>query len=100
MELSRDELDLVLAQIRAGCSVNSQPTLRKSHHEKATNRLMTKYYIHGVLICRKAFMFLHCIGHKRLEHLIQHFHDGVDTRQHGNSKRLPKIQPPLKRSTV
>ena len=36
-------------------------------------------------------MFLHCVGHKCLEHLIQHFDDvGVDTRQHGNSKRLPK----------
>ena len=35
LELSRDELDMViLTQIRAGRSVASQPTLRKLHHEK------------------------------------------------------------------
>jgi hypothetical protein len=96
LELGKDELDLViLAQIRAGRSVDSQRTLRNSHHEKTTNRSMSKYYIHGVLICRKTFMFLHCVGHKRLEHLIRHFDGvGVDTRQHGNSKRLPKNTTP------
>ena len=97
LELSRDELDLViLAQIRAGRSMDTQPTLRRSHHEKTANRSMSKYHIHGVLICRKTFMFLHCVGHKCLEHLIQHFDNvGLDTRQHGNLKRLPNNTTPF-----
>ena len=92
LELSRDELDLViLAQIRASRSMpDSHPTLRKSHHTKTTNRSMTEYYIHGLQICRKT-MFLHCLSHKRLENLIQHFDQiGLSTRTHGNMKRLPK----------
>ena len=101
LELSRDELDLViLSQIRAGRSLAIQPTLHRSHHQKSTNRSMSKYYIHGVLICQKTFMFLHCVGHKRFEHLIQHYHEvGVDTRQHGNLKRLPKNTTPYEETS-
>ena len=81
-ELSKDELDLVvLAQIRACRSMPSQPNLRVSHHQKSSERSMTNYFVYGVPVCRKTFMYVHCIGHKRLEHL---------TRTHGNAKRQPK----------
>lgn len=92
LELTRDELDLVvLAQIRACRSVASQPSSRRTNHEKSTDcRSRTKYYVHGLEVCRQTFMFLHCIGHKRLENLLKHFEQiGLNTCVHGNTKRLP-----------
>ena len=57
---------------------------------------MTHYNIHGVHVCRKTFMFLHWIGHTKLENLIQHFDKvGLSTRTHGNVKRLPKSALPF-----
>ena len=36
-------------------------------------------------------MFLHCISHKRLENLVQHYNEiGLGTRTRGNVKCLPK----------
>ena len=36
-------------------------------------------------------MFLHCISHKRLENLVQHYDEiGVGTRTHGKVKCLAK----------
>ena len=41
---------------------------------------MTEYYIHGLQVCQKTFMFLHCISHKKLENLVQHYDETTDAR--------------------
>ena len=67
LELSRGELGLViLAQLRACCTVQDQPSLRSTHHKRTTDQCMTKYYGHGLQIRRKTFMFLHHVSRKRL----------------------------------
>ena len=72
LELSRDELDIViLAQLRACRTVQNQP--HSTHHERITDRCVTKYCAHGIQVCRQTFMFLHSMGHKRLENLIKHY---------------------------
>ncbi len=91
-ELPKHELDLViLAQIRACRTTDTQPNSCETHHEKISDKSTTKYFVHGVRVCRTTFMFLHCVGHKRFEHLHKHFVEvGLTTRTHGNQKRLPK----------
>ncbi len=92
IDLPKHELDLViLAQIRACRTTDTQPNSSETHHEKVSDKSMTKYFVHGVHVCRTTFMFLHCVGHKRFEHLHKHFVEvGLTTRTHGNQKRLPK----------
>ena len=92
LELSRDELDLViLAQLQACRTMLDQPSLHCTHHERITERCVTTYYTHGIQICRKTFMFLHHVSKKRLENLIRHYDElGLCTRVHGNTNRLPK----------
>lgn len=91
LELLSDELDLVvLAQIRAHRSTAFQPTVRMTHHKGSAFRSVSSYYIHGVPVCKKVFLFLHCMSHKRLDNLVQQYEKaGVATRVHGNTKRLP-----------
>lgn len=93
MELTKDELDLiVLSNIRAHQALDGQVTLRSSHHEISglSEILRCQYYIHGVRICRKMFLFLHCMSHFRYDNLVRHFKQhGLCTRTHGNFKRTP-----------
>ena len=93
MELTKDELDLVvMSQIRSLRSNPEQPTARSSHHSSvhSITRGRSEYYLHGVRICRKVFLFLHCMSRSRYERLMNHYEDmELCTRVHGNSKRLP-----------
>ena len=93
LELTKDELDLVvMAQIRSLRSIHEQPTSRTSHHssEHAVTRSRSEYYLHGVRICRKTFLFIHCMSGSRYERLVSHYKEtGLCTRLHGNSKCLP-----------
>lgn len=91
LELLSDELDLVvLAQIQAHRSTAFQPIVHTTHHKVSAFRPVSSYYIHGVSVCKKVFLFLHCMSHKRLDNLVQQYEKaGVATRIHGNTKRLP-----------
>ena len=93
MELTKDELDLVvMSQIRSLRSNAEQPTSRSSHHSSvhSITRGRSEYYLHRVKICHKVFLFLHCMSRSRYERLVNHYEDmGLCTRVHGNSKRLP-----------
>ena len=91
MELSKDELDLVvLAQIRAHRKTSDQETLRSSHHATKEDKSRSQFFISGVRICLTTFLFIHCMSRFRYEGLVHHFEEhGVCTRQHGNMKRLP-----------
>lgn len=46
---------------------------------------------HGKRVCRQTFCFVNTITEKKLKTLKAHFRDnGIVTRVHGNTKRLPK----------
>ena len=93
MELTKDELDLVVvSQVRSLRSTHEQPTSHSSHHSSVhtVTRGRSEYFLHGVKLCRKAFLFLHCMSRSRYEKLVSHYEDmGLCTRVHGNSKRMP-----------
>lgn len=50
---------------------------------------MTFYY-HGKRICKKTFLFLHCLNKNRFCSLVKHYRkNGLSVRVNGNKKRLP-----------
>ena len=92
LELDHDELDLVvLGQIQAHRTTLRQSTVSKGHHNvKETFQSHADYFIHGVKICLSTFQFIHCLSDKCFRNLTQHYDmNGLVTRVHGNSKRLP-----------
>ncbi len=90
-ELSRSELDLViLGQFLA--LMNNHDTVSVESHHRATPRVRPylAYHHQGKPICLQTFLFLHCIGSKRLKNLYKSFHSQkIQPRVHGNLKRLP-----------
>ena len=45
---------------------------------------------HGKRICKKTFLFLHCLQYFRFHSLVKHYKkNGLTLRTHGNTKRLP-----------
>ena len=92
LELDHDEQDLVvLEQIQAHRTTLQQSTVSKGHHNvKETFRSHADYFIHGVIIFRFIFQFIYCLSDKCFRNLTQHCDmNGLVTRVHGNSKRLP-----------
>ena len=48
------------------------------------------FFFHGKRICRKTFLFWHCISKNKFCSLVKHYRDnGLSLRVHGNKKRLP-----------
>ena len=48
------------------------------------------FFYHGKRICKKTFLFLHCLQSYRFHSLVKHYRkNGLTLRTHGNSKRLP-----------
>ena len=81
LELKREELDMViLANIDA----------RWSEDLKHDSRFKVPFYFQGKQICKTTFLFLYSISSHRYENLYKHYvSNGLTTRQHGNSRRLP-----------
>ena len=53
-------------------------------------RGLSEYYLHGMKICRKVFLFIHGMSRSRYQRLVNHYEDmGLCTRIHGNIKRMP-----------
>ena len=89
--LSHDELDLVLMGLIASAMLNSDSIRDGRHQNKAKRRRVTiSFKHHGLNICKKTFLFLHGIGNNRFRALRKHYEEeGLQVRQHGNSKRTP-----------
>ena len=52
-----------------------------------TFRPFTKFFLHGIQICRKTFCFVHTVGREQVENLCLAVDtDGVALRIHGNKK--------------
>ena len=83
--LTRDEFDLTLIGSIMS-TVIKDDYVRDSRHKNTKRRkqITTSYMHHGHEICKKTFTFLHDIGKDRLRNI-----NGLETRVHGNTKRLP-----------
>ena len=87
-ELSSAELDLVILGI-IHSSLNCSETSISGRVEKA--RQSTRMcFSHGKRICKKTFLFLHCLQYFRFHSLVKHYKkNGLTLQTHGNVKRLP-----------
>ena len=88
-ELSSTELDFViLGAIQS--SLNCSDVSASGRTEKNRKLSRMSFFFHGKRICRKTFLFLHCISKNKFCSLIKHYRDnGLSLRVHGNKKRLP-----------
>ena len=88
-ELSSTELDLViLGAIQSSLNCNEVSVSGRSHKHRKQPRMA--FYYHGKRICKKTFLFLHCLNKNRFCSLVKHYRkNGLTLRIHGNKKRLP-----------
>ena len=89
--LTRDELDLTLIG-SIMCTIIQDEHVRDGRHKPSKRRKQTSmsYMHHAHEICKKAFTFLHGIGKDRLRNVKDSYlTNGLETRVHGNIKRLP-----------
>ena len=95
LEMSTIELDmLVLANLDAHRHKNVHTS--KSDN---TKRTPVDYYFGGNRVCKETFLFVHEIGPKRYKNLVAHFDkNGLISRMHGNTKRLPANTTSLERT--
>ena len=88
-ELSSAELDLVILGI-IHSSLNCSETSISSRVEKTRQSTRMCFSYHGKRICKKTFLFLHCLQYFRFHSLVKHYKkNGLTLRTHGNTKRLP-----------
>ena len=88
-ELSSAELDLVVLGI-IHSSLNCNETSVSGRVEKSHQSTRMCFFYHGKRICKKTFLFLHCLQSYRFHSLVKHYRkNGLTLRTHGNSKRLP-----------
>ena len=88
-ELTSTELDLViLGTIQSSLDCNEVSVSSRSHkHHQQTHMA---FYYHGKRICKKTFLFLHCLNKTRLCSLLRHYRkNGLSVRVNGNKKPLP-----------
>ena len=89
--LTRDELDLTLIGAIMSTVIHDDH-VRDGRHKNPKRRKQTRtsYMHHGHEICKKTFTFLHDIGKDRLRNVKDSYlTNGLETRVHGNTKRLP-----------
>ena len=89
--LSHDELDLVLMGFISSAMLDSDDIRDGRHQNSAKRRRITmSFKHHGHNVCKKTFLFLHGIGREWLKAVKKHYkEEGLQVRQHGNSKRTP-----------
>ena len=88
-ELTPTELDLViLGAIQSSLKCNEVSVSGRSH--KHRQQIHMAFYYHGKRICKKTFLFLHCLNKNRFCSLVRHYRkNGLSVRVNGNKKRLP-----------
>lgn len=87
--LTHDELDLVLmGSIMSTIMTDDVAWCR--HKPTKRSRIRQHYMHNGHTVCKITFMFLYGVGKKRLTAVKdQYKNNGLETRIHKNSKRLP-----------
>ena len=88
-ELSSTELDFViLGAIQSSLNCSDVGASGRTEKNRKLSRMF--FFFHGKRICRKTFLFLHCISKNKFCSLVKHYRDnGLSLRVHGNKKRLP-----------
>lgn len=87
-ELSSAELDLVILGIIHSC-LNCNETSISRRVERNCQSTRMCFFYHEKRICKKTFLFLHCLQSYRLHSLVKHYRkNGLTLQAHGNSKRL------------
>ena len=62
----------------------------KSHKSKHRERIYSSYLFGGQRVCRRTYQFLLGVGKDRLQAIkASYMKDGITTRTHGNTKKLP-----------
>ena len=88
-ELSSAELDLVILGI-IHSSLNCNETSISGRVEKTCQSTRMYLFYHRKRICKKTFLFLHCLQSYRFRSLVEHYRkSGLTLQTHGNSNRLP-----------
>ena len=91
--LTRDELDLTLLGCIM-CTVITDEYIRNGRHKPTKRRRTSMSFIHhSHEVCKTTFCFLYGVGRKRIMALKDSYlANGLETRVHGNRKRLPHNQ--------
>ena len=88
-ELSSAELDLVILGIIHG-SLNCSKTSISGRVEKNSQSTRMCFFYHGKRICKKTFLFLHCLQSYWFDSCVKHYRKtGMTLRTHRNSKSIP-----------
>ena len=91
--LSHDELDLTLLGCIM-CTIITDENIRDGQHKPTKRRRTSMSFIHhSHEVCKTTFCFLYGVGRKRIMALKESYlANGLETRVHGNRKRLPHNQ--------
>ena len=91
--LTHDELDLVLLGCIM-CTVLIDQYIRDGRHKPVKRRRTTITFMHHAHeVCKTTFGFLYGVGRRRIMALKESYLlNGLETRIHGNTKRLPHNQ--------
>ena len=90
-ELSPRELDMaILGQLAALANNDEIVSIEGRHIPSECIRLHCDYTHKSKPVCLRTFLFLHAMGIKRMKNLMKSYQqNGMQTRVHGNTKRLP-----------
>ena len=91
--LTHDELDLTLLGCIM-CTIITDENIRDGRHKPTKRRRTSMSFIHhSHEVCKTTFCFLYGVGRKRIMALKESYlANGLETRVHGNRKRLPHNQ--------
>ena len=94
LELTHDELDLVvMGQVMAGCFSGET----SAHRGQERGKTYTVFHHNGTRICKKTFLFLHCMSDMRFKSIkASYLANGVVPRVHGNKGKSRKVGLSLK----
>ena len=90
--LTRNELDMVILGSIMSTTLDVTHSIKDGRHKDSKRRKVSSNFMHhGHHVCKVTFAFLHGIGiNHRVLAIRKHYEEnGMETRTHQNSKRLP-----------
>ena len=94
-EIPSESLDLILLSHMQQTRLNpehAKTTQKTPSHTKVSDRKIAsvRFYLFGVQVCKKTYLFAHGVGERRYRNLCKHFDAiGVTSRIHKNTKKIP-----------
>ena len=92
LQMARKELDLVvMTQINALRTPAAHRSPSPHGQEDFRPRAQMKFFLQGVQVCQKVFLFVHAIARTRFRNLCDSVSNhGVIDRVHGNARKRPR----------